>query len=88
MTDTPTARSASPAPFARWTTTVDGQRLRQVRHQRALSQGQLAERAGISPATVSRLERQSTAPCRCRTLARLAGALGEDPGRLTPASQL
>lgn len=75
----------SSGPSARWTTTVDGHRLRQIRHQHALSQDQLADRAGISLATVARLERQHTAPCRCRTLARLAGALGEDPARLTPA---
>lgn len=39
------------------------------------------------PPTVARLERQPAAPCRCRTLGRLAGALGEDPACLTPATQ-
>ena len=72
-------------PGRRWFAVVDGQRLRRLRNQRGLSQEQLAGRAGISPATVARLERQPAAPCRCRTLARLAAALGEDPARLTPA---
>jgi len=39
---------------------------------------------GSAPATVARLERQPAAPCRCRTLGRLAAALDEDP---PPASR-
>ncbi len=70
-------------PSRRWFTVVDGQRLRRLRNQRGLSQEQLATHAAISPATVARLERQPAAPCRCRTLGRLAAALGEDPARLT-----
>jgi len=57
-----------------------------MRRWHGLSQEQLADQAGISLTTVRRLERQHTAPCRCRTLARLAYALGEDPARLTPAA--
>jgi transcriptional regulator with XRE-family HTH domain len=63
---------------------VDGQQLRRLRNRRGLSQEQLAGRAGISPATVARLERQPAAPCRTRTLGRLAAALDEEPARLTP----
>jgi transcriptional regulator with XRE-family HTH domain len=74
-------------PGRRWFTVVDGQRLRRLRNQRRLSREQLAVRAGISPATVARLERQPAAPCRCRTLGRLAAALDEDPARLTSAGQ-
>jgi transcriptional regulator with XRE-family HTH domain len=70
----------------RWTTTLDGGRLRQLRRQHDLSQEQLATRAGISLTTIRRLERQRSAPCRCRTLGRLAGALGENPACLTPAT--
>ncbi len=70
----------------RWFTVLDGHRLRHLRRQRGLSQEQLAGRAGISPATVARLEREPAAPCRCRTLGRLARALGGDPARLTPAA--
>ena len=70
-------------PSRRWFTVADGQRLRRLRNQRGLSQEQLASHAAISPATVARLERQPAAPCRCRTLGRLAAVLGEDPTRLT-----
>jgi transcriptional regulator with XRE-family HTH domain len=73
-------------PAQRWTTAVDGVRLRHLRHRQGLSQEQLASQAGISLTTMRRLERQLTAPCRCRTLGRLAGALGEDPTRLTPTT--
>jgi transcriptional regulator with XRE-family HTH domain len=72
-------------PGQRWFTVVDGQRLRRLRNQRGLSQEQLADRAGISPATVARLERQPAAPCRSRTLGRVAAALDEEPAHLTPA---
>ena len=70
----------------RWTTILDGRRLRQLRHEHGLSQDQLATQAGMSLTTIRRLERQPTAPCRTRTLSRLAAALGEDPERLTPAT--
>jgi transcriptional regulator with XRE-family HTH domain len=74
-------------PSARWTTTVDGRKLRQLRRLRRLTQKQLAQQAGISQATVTRLEGPPRASCRCRTLARLAAALGEEPARLTPATR-
>jgi transcriptional regulator with XRE-family HTH domain len=79
MTGTPATRPAT----QRWTTVLDGARLRHQRRQLGLSQEQLADRAGISLTTMRRLERQPTPPCRCRTIARLANALGEDPARLT-----
>lgn len=82
--------TATPATYPavqRWTTALDGGRLQHVPRRHGLSQEQLASQAGISLTTMRRLERQHTAPCRCRTpLARLAGALGEDPARFTPAS--
>jgi transcriptional regulator with XRE-family HTH domain len=81
MTSTVTARPGA----RRWTTIVDGGRLRQLRRQHELSQEQLATHAGISLTTIRRLERQPAAPCRSRTLGRLAAALGEEPARLTPA---
>lgn len=81
MTPTQTSR-----PGERWFTVVDGRRLRRLRNQRGLSQEQLATHAGISLTTLRRLERQPAAPCRSRTLGRLAAALGEDPARLTPAT--
>jgi len=69
----------------RWTTVLDGQRLRQLRRQHHLTQAELADQAGIGIATVVRLERQSHAPCRCRTLARLAAALHTEAATLRPA---
>lgn len=77
----------SPARRPCWTTALDGPRLRQLRRQHGLSQEQLADQAGLSLTTVTRLERQVRAACRGRTLARLAAALGEDPGTLTLAGQ-
>lgn len=49
----------------------------QLRRQNGLSQEQFAWQAGMSQATIARLERQPTARCRSRTLARLTAALGE-----------
>lgn len=77
-----TAISAPAGTAQRWTTVLDGHRLRRLRRQRGLSQEQLASRAGISLSAIARLERQPRAACRCRTLARLATALGETPGTL------
>jgi len=75
---------ASRRPGRSWTTVLDGKQLRQLRLQRELSQEKLADLAGISPATVARLERQHHSPCRGRTLARLAAALGERPAAISP----
>lgn len=72
-------------PSQRWLTVVDGDRLRQLRRQHHLTQEQLAANAGISTATVARLEQAPHITCRSRTLGRLARALGEDPACLTPA---
>jgi transcriptional regulator with XRE-family HTH domain len=61
---------------------VDGQRLRQLRRQRGLSQEVLADRAGVSAATVGRLERCGRPSCRGRTLGRIATVLGEHPAAI------
>jgi transcriptional regulator with XRE-family HTH domain len=74
-------------PAHRWTTAIDGQHLRNLRHQHGLSQERLAGKAGISVTTVARLEHHYHAPCRSRTLARLAAALGHPPADLTPGTQ-
>ena len=76
--------SASLARAQRWTTVLDSDRLRQLRLQRGLSQSELAGKAGLSLATMARLERQPGRRCRSRTLRRLALALGEDPAALLP----
>ena len=79
--------TASTNPGAqRWTTVLDGGRLRHLRTQRGLSQERLATHAGISLTALRRLERQPAAPCRTRTLGRLAAALDEEPARLTPTT--
>ena len=65
------------------TLVLDGQQLRHLRRQRGLSQEELAGQAGVSLTTVARLERQPSAPCRGRTLGRLARALGEHPATTT-----
>lgn len=81
---TPPASAAGARPGRPQTTVLDGQRLREVRRQRGLSQERLAHQAGMSPATVARLERQRRPRCRHRTLARLATALDVDPAAITP----
>jgi transcriptional regulator with XRE-family HTH domain len=70
----------------RWTVVIDGQRLRELRRQRVLSQAELAKLAGVSPYTVSKLDRQPASCCRSRTLARLAAALGESPAAITAST--
>jgi DNA-binding XRE family transcriptional regulator len=93
---TPTAASqpappSAPAPAGaggsaarRWMVIVDGQRLRQLRRQRGLSQEMLADQAGVSAATVGRLERCGRPSCRGRTLGRIAAVLGEQPAAIIP----
>jgi transcriptional regulator with XRE-family HTH domain len=60
---------------------VDTAKLRQIRRRAALSQQELAERAGTTQETISRLERGHHA-ARGRTLRGLAAALGVDPSEL------
>ena len=69
----------------RWTTLLDGTRLRELRRTQGLSRAALARQAGIpqprwpgSPAP---------AQCRGRTMARLAAALGEPLAALGPAPE-
>ncbi|HUY52146.1 MAG TPA: helix-turn-helix transcriptional regulator [Streptosporangiaceae bacterium] len=63
---------------------VGGPRLRELRRARGLTQKKLAVRAGISYATVSRMEGEPVTSCRQRTAARLALALGAHPAALRP----
>jgi len=71
----------------RWTTVLDGERLRQLRQQHGLSQEKLADLAGISLTTMARLERQDRSPCRSWTLGRLAAALKETPAAIAPGGR-
>ncbi len=81
-------RAANPDPDRRWTTVLDGDRLRQLRHKSQLTQAELANLAGISAGTVARLERRTLTPCRCRTLVRLAAVLGETPTALASPAKM
>jgi len=58
-----------------------GERLRQLREERALRQDELAERAGIGKNTVNRLEKNHTEP-HMTTIRKLARALQVDPAEL------
>jgi transcriptional regulator with XRE-family HTH domain len=57
---------------------VDTEKLRKLRRAAALSQAELAERAGTTQETISRLERGHHA-ARGRTLRKLAEVLGVEP---------
>ena len=58
-----------------------GDRLKNVRTRRALTQRELAERAGISTNALNRLELDKAEP-HMSTLRKLARALGIDPTEL------
>ena len=58
-----------------------GGKLKKQRTRRALTQAQLAERAGVTTATVARIERDEIEP-RMTTLSKLAQALEVDPAEL------
>jgi transcriptional regulator with XRE-family HTH domain len=57
------------------------ERLRRLRQERFLTQAELAERAGLTKLTISRLEAGRAAP-HARTVRKLAAALGVEPGDL------
>lgn len=58
-----------------------GRRLREVRADVGVSQDTLAERAGVHPTAIGRMERGGREP-RLATILRLARALGVHPGVL------
>ncbi len=88
----PAAHPASPAALimhaattrrTQWSAIIDGRQLGHLRALHGLTRQQLASHAGLSPATLARLERQDTARCHPRTTARLAIALTEHPAAFT-----
>jgi transcriptional regulator with XRE-family HTH domain len=56
--------------------------IRRVREHRGLTQVELAERAGVRQATISAIENAQTSGVEFDVLARLAEALGVEPGSL------
>jgi transcriptional regulator with XRE-family HTH domain len=60
---------------------VDTAKLRRLRREAALSQQELADRAGTTQETISRLERGHNA-ARGSTIRKLAEALGVEPREL------
>ena len=62
-------------------TAAFGQRLRTLRAERGISQDDLAERTGIHPTAIGRLEHGRREP-RMKTILRLAEGLRTQPGRL------
>ena len=61
---------------------ISGDRLREVRDKRLLSQRELAERAGLSPTTILKLESGRVDEPHPRTIRKLADALEVDPDEL------
>ena len=59
-----------------------GRRLRALREEHLLTQGELGEAAGVSRDQVSRIERDEVDP-RFSTIRKLAKGLGVDPRELT-----
>jgi DNA-binding XRE family transcriptional regulator len=55
-----------------------GDRLREIRTRRFLTQEELAEKSGVSPSTVANIERDHREP-HFRTIRKLAKALDVDP---------
>ncbi len=58
-----------------------GDKLKQVRTRRLLTQVELAEKAGVNHSTIVNIERNQTEP-HFRTIRKLAGALDVDPTEL------
>jgi transcriptional regulator with XRE-family HTH domain len=64
-----------------------GERIRRLRDERYLSQAELAEKAGISRAVLSRLENDLAVPIQ-RTVRKIADALGVTPHTLANPGDL
>jgi transcriptional regulator with XRE-family HTH domain len=61
---------------------ISGEKLREVRDHRLLSQRELAEKAGLSPTTILKLEDDRVKEPHPRTVRKLAQALEVDPAEL------
>ena len=58
-----------------------GEKLREVRTRRLLTQDELAQKAGVSQSTIANIERDNAEP-QFRTIRKLAKALDIDPTEL------
>jgi transcriptional regulator with XRE-family HTH domain len=63
-----------------------GEKLRDTRKRKLLTQEQLAKRSGVGIATVIRIERNQVEP-RGSTIRKLAAALGVDPHELVKTGE-
>ena len=63
-----------------------GEKLRDTRKRKLLTQAQLAERSGVGIATIIRIERNQVEP-RGSTIRKLAEALGVDPHELVKVEE-
>ena len=61
---------------------ISGKKLREARDRRLLSQRELAEKAGLSPTTILKLEDDRVKEPHPRTIRKLAKALEADPADL------
>ena len=61
---------------------ISGNKLRKVRDERLLSQRELAEKAGLSPTKILKLEADRVEDPHPRTIRKLANALDVNPERL------
>ncbi len=61
---------------------ISGEKLREVRDRRLLSQRELAERSSLSPTTILKLEAGRVEEPHPRTIRKLAQALEVDPAEL------
>ncbi len=59
-----------------------GERLRELRKEKLLTQEELAKKAGLNPNSIVRIERGSVAEPRFSTIRKLAAALEVDPQEL------
>jgi transcriptional regulator with XRE-family HTH domain len=59
-----------------------GQRMKHERQRRVMTQGELAQAAGVALVTVNRLENDAIENPRPATVRKLAGALGVEPAWL------
>lgn len=61
---------------------VDGEKLQRIRTDKFLSRREVAERAGLHPDHIGRLEREYGGGTRIENVRKIAEALGVDPHEL------